>query len=81
MVMARGQFADVGCEACHGPAALHVRSVDGEKKNNVIIKPDPATCLGCHTPDWNIGGFDPALAMKEVVGPGHGMPAAPKKAR
>lgn len=81
MVMARGQFADVGCEACHGPAALHVRSVDGEKKNNVIIKPDPATCLGCHTPDWNIGGFDPALAMKEVVGPGHGMPAATKKAR
>jgi hypothetical protein len=79
MVMARGQFADVGCEACHGPGALHVRSVDSEKKNNIIRKPDPATCLGCHTPDWNVGGFDPVAAMKEVMGPGHGMPAAPKK--
>jgi hypothetical protein len=82
-VMARTQFADVGCEGCHGPGAPHVRSPDSEKKNNIIRKPDPATCLGCHTPDWNVGTFDPVAAMKEVIGPGHGMPAAgaPSKSR
>jgi hypothetical protein len=73
MPMARGQFADVGCEACHGPSAAHVRSVD--KKLGTVRAVDPAACLGCHTPDQNVGPFDPVAAMKEIVGPGHGQPA------
>ena len=35
---------------------------------------DPIVCLGCHTPDQNLGPFAVAAAMKEVVGPGHGLP-------
>jgi hypothetical protein len=79
MFMIRDQFANVGCEACHGPSAAHIRSVD--KKKGTIRHVDPVTCLGCHTPDQNIGSFDPVASMKELLGPGHGMPAAPPAAK
>jgi hypothetical protein len=71
-VMVADGFANVGCEACHGPSAEHVRSVD--KKLGTSRKVDPITCLGCHTPDQNLSDFDPAASMKEILGPGHGMP-------
>jgi Cytochrome c554 and c-prime len=73
LVMARTQFADVGCEACHGPSAEHVRQTD--KHRGTSRKVDPTVCLGCHTPDWS-AGFDPVAAMKEILGPGHGAPAS-----
>ena len=76
IVMARSQFADVGCEACHGPSAMHVRSVD--KKKGTTRAVDPIVCLGCHTPDQNIGAFDPVAAIKDILGPGHGAPDAPR---
>jgi 2',3'-cyclic-nucleotide 2'-phosphodiesterase (5'-nucleotidase family) len=71
MMIATG-FADVGCEACHGPSAEHVRSAD--KKLGTSRKVDPIICLGCHTPDQNLGTFDPVAATKEILGPGHGAP-------
>jgi hypothetical protein len=71
-IMVAGGFADVGCEACHGPSAEHVRSVD--KKLGTSRKVDPIVCLGCHTPDQNLSAFDPVAAMKEILGPGHGQP-------
>jgi hypothetical protein len=76
IVMARSQFADVGCEACHGPSAPHVRSID--KKKGTTRAVDPIVCLGCHTPDQNIGAFDPVAAIKDILGPGHGAPDAPR---
>jgi Cytochrome c554 and c-prime len=75
LVMARGQFANVGCEGCHGPSAPHVRSVN--KKQGTVRDVSAVVCLGCHTPDQNIGPFDPIAAMKEILGPGHGAPDAP----
>ncbi len=66
------QFADVGCEACHGPSVDHVRSSD--KRQGTSRTVDPVICLGCHTPDQS-GAFEVADAMKHVVGPGHGLPS------
>jgi Cytochrome c554 and c-prime len=71
---ARQQFADVGCECCHGPSALHVRSMD--KKKGTSRKVEATVCFGCHTSDQNLGAFDYAAAVRSIVGPGHG--AAPR---
>lgn len=65
---------NVGCESCHGGSALHVRSVN--KKEGTSRKVGAEVCLGCHTPDQNIGPFEYAVALKAVLGPGHGVPAA-----
>lgn len=67
------QFREVGCETCHGPSVAHVASTD--KRTGTSRAVDPTVCLGCHTPDQNLGPFVVAAAMHEIVGPGHGLPA------
>jgi hypothetical protein len=67
------QFSEVGCESCHGPSARHVRSLD--KKKGTSLKVDATVCLGCHTPDQNLGPFDYDAARRAILGPGHGAPA------
>ena len=69
-------MANVGCESCHGPSAAHVRAID--KKQGTSRKVTAEVCLGCHTPDQNIGPFEYAEALKAVLGPGHGAPARAK---
>ena len=69
------QFTEVGCEACHGPSVAHVLSPDKHKGTSRTV--GPIVCLGCHTPDQNLGPFVVADAMKEVVGPGHGLRLRP----
>jgi 2',3'-cyclic-nucleotide 2'-phosphodiesterase (5'-nucleotidase family) len=66
------KFADVGCECCHGPSAPHVRSLD--KKKGTSRKVGAEVCLGCHTPDQNVGTFDYESAVASIIGPGHGAP-------
>jgi 5'-nucleotidase len=70
-------FADVACEACHGPGVAHVRSMN--KKLGTSRQVGPLVCLGCHTPDQSQGPFDYATALKEVIGPGHGLPPQAKR--
>jgi len=69
------QFLNVGCEACHGPSVPHVVSTDKRRGTSRTVS--PTVCLGCHTPDQNVGPFDVASATKEIVGPGHGQGTAP----
>jgi hypothetical protein len=73
------QFVDVGCEACHGPSTAHVISLNKHTGTSRAV--DPIVCLGCHTPDQNLGPFDVAAAMKEIVGPGHGQPPSDRGVR
>ena len=55
------------------PLAIAFLVFDSAYLNRDIV------CLGCHTPDQNLGLFAVAAAMKEVVGPGHGLPPRPPK--
>jgi hypothetical protein len=68
------QFADVGCESCHGASGAHVGSMD--KRKGTSLKVDGTVCLGCHTPDQSVEPFDVAEGMKKILGPGHGGVAA-----
>jgi hypothetical protein len=67
-------FADVGCEACHGPSVTHMRAPTSH--HGTSRKVAATVCLGCHTPDQNRGTFDLGDAMKQIVGPGHGVPGS-----
>ena len=69
-------FTDVGCESCHGPSVAHVSSVDKKAKKGTSRAVDPTVCLGCHTPDQSLDPFDYSVALKAVLGPGHGANAA-----
>ncbi|MDB4983090.1 MAG: Cytochrome c family protein, partial [Myxococcales bacterium] len=70
LAVATARFANVGCEACHGPGSTHVEAVS---KRDTIAREVPATvCLGCHTPDQTNDGFDYAKFLPGVLGLGHG---------
>jgi hypothetical protein len=65
------KLKDVQCEVCHGPGSRHVQNpVD---KTRILAQPPASRCLDCHHPP-HVEGFDPVAKMKEILGPGHGMP-------
>jgi hypothetical protein len=70
---ARQNFANVGCEACHGGGKAHLEAAD-KKKSTARVVPE-AICRGCHTADVTNGEFDYQKFVQAIVGPGHG--AAP----
>lgn len=72
-------FSNVGCEACHGPSAEHMRAQN--KKTGTRRAVGAEICLGCHTSDQNIGTFEFAAALKSVLGKGHGEALAAKLPR
>jgi hypothetical protein len=65
------KLKNVQCEECHGPGSLHAKQPS--KKELIILRPDPQSCVsGCHHPP-HVEGFDPNEKMKLILGPGHGM--------
>lgn len=42
------QFAEVGCETCHGPGSEHAETGDPEL---ITLRPDIKTCERCHNSD------------------------------
>jgi len=67
---ARQNFANVGCESCHGGGKCHLEAAD-KKKSTARAVPE-AICRGCHTTDVTNGEFDYKKFVQAVVGPGHG---------
>jgi Cytochrome c554 and c-prime len=65
------KLKDVQCEVCHGPGSRHV--ANPTDKTKIVGHPDGGRCLACHHPP-HVEGFDPTAKMKEILGPGHGMP-------
>jgi hypothetical protein len=65
------KLENVQCEVCHGPGSRHV--LDPTDKTRIIARPEASRCLDCHHPP-HVEGFDPVAKMKEILGPGHGMP-------
>jgi hypothetical protein len=65
------KLQNVGCEVCHGPGSLHMK--EPKKKDLIIVKPAPESCVSeCHHPP-HVEGFDAAAKMKLILGKGHGM--------
>ncbi len=62
---------NVQCEVCHGPGSRHV--ANPSDPSLLIAAPQPSACLQCHHSP-HVENFDAAARMKDVLGPGHGMP-------
>jgi len=66
IVGALGAFENVQCEACHGPASLHISS--GGDPSSLTTE---VLCEKCHDP-INSPRFDRASYLPLILGPGHG---------
>jgi 2',3'-cyclic-nucleotide 2'-phosphodiesterase (5'-nucleotidase family) len=63
---------DVQCEVCHGPGSKHTAKPGDPTL--IIGAPSATSCLQCHHSP-HVEQFDPVARMKDILGPGHGMPA------
>jgi 2',3'-cyclic-nucleotide 2'-phosphodiesterase (5'-nucleotidase family) len=66
---------DVQCEVCHGPGSRH--AANPADPAGIVGAPAPAICLQCHHSP-HVEQFDPVARMHDILGPGHGLPMAPK---
>jgi hypothetical protein len=62
---------DVQCEVCHGPGSKHAAKPGDPSL--IIGAPAPSSCLQCHHSP-HVEQFDAVARMKDILGPGHGMP-------
>lgn len=65
-----GALADVGCENCHGPGALHVENPSAALVN-VHRDVTEETCLHCHTPEHS-DRFVYDVYRRMMITPEHG---------
>lgn len=65
------KLRDVQCEVCHGPGSKHLAAPADETR--IVAKPAAALCLDCHHPP-HVENFDAQAKMRNILGPGHGMP-------
>jgi hypothetical protein len=70
------KLQDVQCEVCHGPGSKH--ALDPSAPATIVERPAADRCLGCHHPP-HVESFDPLAKLREILGPGHGMPLLPAK--
>jgi predicted CXXCH cytochrome family protein len=64
---------DVGCEACHGPSSIHVKS-GGARGTIINPRKSPETCFQCHLDkrgEMNLPHSHPVLAGKVSCGDCH----------
>jgi hypothetical protein len=66
------KLQNVQCEDCHGPGSMHVQNPTDTAR--IVATPAPSVCVSCHHPP-HVEAFDVAVAMRGVLGPGHGLPA------
>jgi len=62
---------NVQCEDCHGPGSMHVKNPT--EKTRIVASPLPSVCISCHHPP-HVEAFDVAVALRGVLGAGHGAP-------
>jgi hypothetical protein len=62
---------DVQCEICHGPGSKHAAKPND--RTLITMAPAASSCLQCHHPP-HVEQFDAVARMKDILGPGHGMP-------
>src|SRR5215471_17389801 len=69
-VKATPQFANVQCEACHGPGAEHIKAPTA---GNYKTPPKNQSCLVCHdrdnSPDFDFDKYWPVIAHKNSLTP------------
>ena len=65
------RLQDVQCEVCHGPGSKH--AAKPTDRSRIIARAGAVGCLQCHHPP-HVERFDAAARMKDILGPGHGLP-------
>lgn len=63
----------VGCEACHGPNRAHLQEPEQARVGPVQRQ----VCWACHGQQRDTKPFVMAERWPQILGPGHGAPAAP----
>ena len=71
-----GTFANVQCEACHGPGSKHVDAPGKGSSGHIVASPEATVCVGCHSPE-HAPRFAFDAYRKRLIVPGHGLPVAP----